>query len=619
MRTTLPLWLLFGLGAFAGVAAPSPEVTADAVTLSDGRQTLTISRQDATLTLRGPGLELTLQPSLQEGTGWTRPQPAVAPPVVTQKRGNVGVRITFPVSEEREFVLLADVYRDLPGVFVTSQLRVLGSARGQYYYWQSSLGSAHYFAPHHDPERVAFSPDAWDTIAWRPWWFVPQGAGGVALMPTNDGGRGPGPAGRIFLHALPRSNLIGTGDSLDAGFGLNVVGDAAAAQAWAAQVQPRALPALTPGARARQDWDYGPAAPKWLREAEVYNLYYRDKAQWTPENVARLRGFPFIIGSTPDKAALDRCHAAGIKLLHYVVYTCLLDTGLQVRDGGRVYSEWTESLDCETRDLKDHPDWVCLAPDGQPQHDAWGQAHGHPGQLNTCLHQEGLKQAAVRQVRMLMELGYDGVFIDLAGPTVECHGAKLGKHTHPHPEWTNTRAYEDVLRAIYAEVKRHGRDRVVIQNTCTGLMPDHWAYCDSQMLEAFPYGEGSLTLRATPPELEWNLRRHAPAVAAGKVPVLLSYFGAGEPEGLKRAAWLSRVYAALAGFLWADAFGLREVKGLEEFTPGFYAARLGRAAGPVSRDGDLLSRRFAGGTARLNPYAWRAPEMGPQTGEWVGE
>ncbi|MEI6501155.1 MAG: putative glycoside hydrolase, partial [Armatimonadota bacterium] len=368
------------------------------------------------------------------------------------------------------------------------------------------------------------------------------------------------------------------------------------------QARSRQVAALQPWLRPDEKWDYGKPAPAWLRDAEVYNLYYRNAAQWTDEVVStKLKGFPLIVGSTPDPAALERCHRQGIKLLHYVVYTCLLDTALQVKEGGQVYSEWTESVDNESRDLKNHPDWVCLDKDGKAQHDAWGMEHGHKGLLNTCLHQRGLREAAVRQVRMLMERGYDGVFIDLAGPTVECYGDKLGKHQHEHPEWSNTQAYEELLKAIYGEVKRFGDDRIVMQNTCTGIIQSHWASCDSQMLEAVPYAAGSTALRMTAPELLWTTLRQADAVKAGKVPVILPYFGGvADLQAVKAAALNSYAWARVSGFLWADGFGLGDLKGLESFSRELYSKRTGKPTGPLTFDEHGLRRPFKDGLLRFD-------------------
>ncbi len=600
--------LLLALPCSHCLAEPTPsgETSDRSVILRCGRQELSASLDNATLTLRTADGAISLHPNLQLDGGWTAPEPSGVEPVWERVAGKVAVTVSYPVKQQRELSLSLSAYDGVEAVFVTSRLRVLDQSRGQYYYWQSDLSAEHYFAPEQGgPTRIDYKVAKWDGMPWREWWFVPRAADGVAILPTTVAGRAPGEAGAAFLHAVPRSNLIDPCSSLDCSFGLAAVADAAAAQRVSLAARRAAVPALCPGSLPAPPVDYGRPAPDWLRQAEVYNLYYRNKALWTDEAVGeKLAGFPFIVGSTPDKAALDRCHARGVRLLHYVVYTCLLDTALQVARGGALYTEWTESLDNESRDLKDHPDWVCIDGEGGPQHDGWGLEHGHPGLLNTCLHQPGLRQAAVRQVRMLMELGYDGVFIDLSGPTVECHGPKFGKHTHPNPDWTNTEAYEDVLRAVYEAVKSYGEDRVVVQNTCTGMLPSHWAYCDGQMLEAYPYSSETPTLRQPWPELEWNLRRYAEAVAHGKVPVMLPYFGQGSAEELRDAALLSRAYGALSGFLWADGLGLLEIEVAQGFSGELYAARLGAPAGPVQVTAGAWWRAFEHGIAVVNPLPW---------------
>ncbi|MBM3477542.1 MAG: hypothetical protein FJX75_30090, partial [Armatimonadetes bacterium] len=579
-----------------------------------------VSLADAELRLQAPSGQYTLTPSLQLGDGWTRPLRAGAPKI-TRRDGTIRAEIAYPVPEQRRFTLKIAASAGLNAVFVTSRLEVLDSARGQYYFWQTNASPDHFHSP--SPQGIdssALDTAAWAPLPWREWWFLPGTDGGLAVLPTNVGGRAPGPSGGVFLHALPRSAVIAPGDSLDAAFGLAVVKDAEEAGRIPTEARERHL--WPPESRARA-WECGKPAPKWLREAEVYNLYYRPAAQWTDEIVEKqLRGFPFISGSTPDRAALERCHKAGVRLLHYVTYTCLLDTERQARDGGTVYSEWTESIDHESRDLKDHPDWVCIDAKGEVQHDAWGLSFHHPWLLNTCLHQPGLHEAAIRQVRMLMETGFDGVFVDLAGPTVECYGPKFGKHTHPDDR-TNTQAWEDLLRGIYAEVKSHGEDRIVIQNTCVSIMPSHWPSCDAQMLESFPFGQDSTELRATWPELRWTLERNAEAVRQGKVAVLLPYFGQGELEAIRRAATFSYAYAQLAGFLWADALSLRDIAANEAFAEGLYETRLGRPTSGVRESGGTLCRSFDKGVVALNPTPWPARiedrgvtiDLGPESGQ----
>lgn len=568
-------------------ASPTVEKSATAWTLRQGACSLSVSLADSLCTFRSPAAEFTITPSLQLGDGWTKSLASGPAPRVTTLRGQTTLTVTRDVPEDRQLVTVVTAYDGLPAIFVTTKLRVLTGTKSQYYFLQTSLPCDQYLTVGAaGPATVTLDKTVWRSLPWQPWWYLPRDRGGVAILPTNAAGTAPGQGSPLFLHALPKGAQLSVGDSLDASFGLASVADASAAAALYEQARSRQVAALAPWLRPDEKVDYGQPAPQWLRDAEVYNLYYRNAAQWTDEVVStKLKGFPLIVGSTPDPTALERCHRQGIKLLHYVVYTCLLDTALQVKEGGQVYSEWTESVDNESRDLKNHPDWVCLDKDGKPQHDAWGMEHGHKGLLNTCLHQRGLREAAVRQVRILMERGYDGVFIDLAGTTVECYGNKLGKHHHEHLEWTNTQAYEELLKAIYTEAKRFGNDRIVMQNTCTGIIQSHWASCDSQMLEAVPYAAGSTTLRMTRPELLWTTLRLADAVKAGKVPVILPYFGGvTDLEAVKSAALTSHAWARLSGFLWADGFTLQDCKGLEDFSRDLYLRRTGKPTGPLTFD-----------------------------------
>jgi hypothetical protein len=559
---------------------------------------LSIALSDSVSTFRCPAAQLTLTPSLQRGNGWTTPLASGPAPTVVTTGGATTLTVVRDVPEERQFVTIATAYDDLPAIFVTTRLRVTKETKAQYYFLQSSLPCDQYVTA---GGPVTLDKRDWTTLPWQPWWYVARHRGGVAILPTNVAGCAPSKGSALFFHALPKGAPLCVGDSLDAGFGLAGVSDAPAAAELCRRAQAKGVAALQPWLRPDEKVDFGSPAPPWLREAEVYNLYYRPAAQWTEAVVStKLKGFPLIVGSTPDAAALARCHRQGVKVLYYVCCTCLLDTDLQVKSGGRIYSEWSECVDSGSRDLKDHPDWVCIDKDGHPQHDAWGMAHGHKGLLNTCLHQSGLREAVLREVRLLMALGYDGVFVDLAGPTVECYGDKCGKHTHEHPEWSNTQAYEELLKAIYAEVKRFGPDRVVMQNTCTGIIDSHWASCDSQMLEAVPFGEGSTKLSLSPPEMRWTTLRQAAAVAAGKIPVILPYFGGvADIEAVKSAAMASYAWARVSGFLWADAFGLTDIKGLEGFGRQLYGQRTGSPTAPVASEEQGLSRRFKTGQWRL--------------------
>jgi hypothetical protein len=605
----MPLALLALLIALRPAQAadtpPQASASADAVTVSSAGQSVSLALATGKLTLTSPFGEQHFSVSILHGDGWAEPAPAVAPPQVANDATAARAAACFPVPGDREFSVELEATAGVPIVFVTTRLRHLHAAGSSYYYWSSDLTAQRYTAPVAGaPRELTLDPAKWDSVPGRDWLFFPGASGGTLVLPTNVSGRAPGEGGNVFLHALPRSWLVAPGEPHEARFGLAGVHSASEAQAaWEAAHDTGLLARRrAEAARPEAPVDYGRPAPEWLRDVEVYNLYYRPASYWTQDVVAdRLAGFPLISGSTPDVAALDKCHRAGVRLLHYVVYTCLLETTMQVAGGREVYSEWLESVDNENRDLKDHPDWVCVDEKGSIQKDAWGQSFNHPGLLNTCLHQPGLQEAAERQVGILMQRGYDGVFVDLAGPTVECYGPEFGRHTHPDGDRTNTQAYEDLLRRIHDTVKSYGDDRIVVHNTCTGVLQGHWAYCDAQMLEAWPYNADGPELRATPQELQWVADRNAEAVAHGKLPVLLPYFGKGTTEELREAALFSAAYARLNGFPWADALTLLDTPASAGFARELYAARLDRPTGSINEIAGVQYRAFSQGLAVLNP------------------
>jgi hypothetical protein len=137
------------------------------------------------------------------------------------------------------------------------------------------------------------------------------------------------------------------------------------------------------------------------------------------------------------------------------------------------------------------------------------------------------------------------------------------------------------------------------------------------MLEAFPYGAGSTSLRATVPELRWQRLRHAEAIRRGKVPVLLAYFGGENTEDLQRAALLSHAYAGTAGFLWADGLGLLDLPGLEDFAKQLYATRTGPPTGPAEEADGVLSRAFTRGTVKANLNPWPVGDLPAETGRFI--
>ena len=144
----------------------------------------------------------------------------------------------------------------------------------------------------------------------------------------------------------------------------------------------------------------------------------------------------------------------------------------------------------ERRDLaKDHPNFILIDEQGQLSLSGWAQAHHIPNLHYTCLNSQAIHQWALEQVKAIMDMGYDGVFVDNYCPLLECHGHRLGKHKHDWPGKSNTEVYYELLGKIYQLVKSYGSDKAIQINST--INDDLWKYCDSQMDENIVYGGDS--------------------------------------------------------------------------------------------------------------------------------
>ena len=200
-----------------------------------------------------------------------------------------------------------------------------------------------------------------------------------------------------------------------------------------------------------------------------------------------------------------------------------------------------------------------------------------------------------------MGRGYDGVFVDLANHTVECHGPQFGRHEHTDGTKTNTEAWRSLQREIYERLKEAGDDRIVIHNPVTGILPGSFAYADAQMLEAYPFGGESTELRATWPEMLFWARHQARVAPAGRRIVMLSYFSAFTADTVREPALFAYAYARIFGLLFGDYFTLADIPGAQDFATELYTLRLGAATGEAAESDGILRRPFARGLVLLNP------------------
>lgn len=505
----------------ASVALPTLDATDEAITVSSGEQRLTVRLADASLRFESPCGAGDMTATIDSPTGLVHPSRAEATPKLYRGSDCVAALITFSVSNDRKLTLHVDAYPGIEAVFVKSSLTGLCAGAPDCYSWSWSEGI----------DLRAASSD---------WIFLPGSAGGIAVLTS---GTVSCASGKPLVNALPKSRFLRPGETLDIGFGLAAVKDADAASVLSKAARAKAVRALKQPEQVKID--YGKPAPAWLREAELIQR----------GSDARTAGSLLIVDGPASQSVIQNAHDAGMKVI--------------------VSANLTE---LPISDADAHPNWVCVDADGNPA-----------GSLRTkdglaCFHLLDLRDAALARVCDIMNIGADGVLLDRATPSPECHGPKFEKHTHPDPDKTNNDMFEELAREIYALVKTFGQDKVVIQNS--GILPARWSYCDAQARE----------MAGDWPEPRYAAEEHAGAVRAGKVPVMTLDAKAASADRRAESVLYAYSYTRLNGWLMTDLAS--DSTGLAQ---AIRATRLGKPLGDTKRASDALYRVFERGVVVLNP------------------
>ena len=529
--------------------------------------------------------------------------------------------LEYDVPGGRIFRLAVKTFQELDGIVVDGRL-INGNESNivEYFFWSWHMDATDYVVPEGEAmRRQPFDRTVDNKLDHVPFVFLPfdRSAGGLAVAANGIVGYQYEPDGDSFLYerAIEHDQELPPGGCYHNAFGAGLVADAGEAAAFYRQVSSY----VSFGVASSSVVDYGRPGPEWLTGCRTLAGYYRpwsveDGKFWSDEVLdTRLKDFSVIIGSQPNPDILARVHRRGKKLLYYVGNTCYLDAEAQLAGGREVFDEWRESVLSDERLLDNHPDWVCIDENGERFHDLWGTMHGHMGLFYNCLHQDGVQEAALRQVAGLMELGYDGIFVDLAGPTVECYGDKFGIHSHAEPEKSNTDKYFELLDKMYALVKSYGDDRAVILN---GPIASHWPRADALMWESAVWvGGTSRELNQTPAELVLLGKRYAEARKHGKLLLPLVYLPENDPDVFNKAMF-SYAYAMIFDLCWTDYTALWDRDAAK--AAGLYGLRLGEPEndGAEAQPG-VWRRDFSRGTIFWNvsrrpaEFSWPAAERKP--------
>jgi hypothetical protein len=547
------------------------------------------------------GRKKTFRAQFKHNDVWISPGIPSEPAKSLQTAETNEVTLRYKILGNRGFLLKVATLKGTPGAIVSGALENQGkSPVMEHYFWEWSSTSPDIVTP---TGKRSANPKQTSLYDPTPWKFMLEGKGdaGWALSTDCVVGRGPttSTSAQGYLYPLERFQPIAPGKSYTASFAAAWVRDAKSAEGFAENTK-RLL--SNKGDNLEAEIDYGKPAPDWARTPSAGG-YYRPSTPagakqwagpsgevvdfWSDEVIQKqLKPWPWVVGSQPGPEILKRMQAAGIPLLYYVIFYELLDTKEEIKSGNKIYPEWYESLLHEERDLSNHPDWTNIDESGKRRRAKFGLDNNRPGLFNTCFHQKGLMESIEKQIRALMELGYKGIFVDVAEIPPECHGPKFGIHKHAETDKTNFDKYMEALDLIYRVVKEYGPDRIVVLNE--PRLDSHWQRADSLMWENCIYDhtdQGQLQSKA---ELIAYGKKYAKAVEAGKVLFTLSY--AGKKNPWQRSIY-TYCYSQLFGFTWSDWNEMYQAD--PEKAVRLYSLRLGKPlAEATEMEGGVWRRDF---------------------------
>jgi len=312
-------------------------------------------------------------------------------------------------------------------------------------------------------------------------------------------------------------------------------------------------------------------APAWFSNLETYAFWQGDESsRQCKKELNRLKGIELVvvhIRSAPD--TIKKLHKQGSRVISYISFydTYVIPLGRGVF--GRV--PWDPKRPQILLMDKDH------RFKNTPMDGVWRMSR-----YLVCNNTQEYVDAAIAAVRLRMERGADGIFIDNSRVREKCFGhgvhvgyrkghgvvceraakkpgkpttrksrllsravEKLPIHTHIYPDKSHDYAYGRLLDKVREVVREYGPDKIVVING--GLrFADR---CDANLLESYVLSWAWKGRRKTWPELKKLADKYAPLVRSGHRILALDYAGQTDKSAIEDAVF---AYAAarLSGFLW---------------------------------------------------------------------
>ena len=308
------------------------------------------------------------------------------------------------------------------------------------------------------------------------------------------------------------------------------------------------------------------STPGWLKDTSICNGWYKP---WTPEAMAQMKGMPLMIGVPADKTVIEKAHKQGNRVLVYVTFYQM--------PPGQTYQQ---------ADLAEHADWNVIHSDGKEGISIF-EGTENSGWKTVCPNSPPYRDYVLKYTKLIMDQGADGLFIDNGHPDVTCEGPKFGKHDHLYPGKDNIFAYRKLLEDVRAEVKRHGRDKIIIVNP--GEPRTEWVgACDGQMLESYICTWASESRWHDESRLVRFADQWGKLADEGNAVIALSYIGHTKNPA-RDDAYYCYAWARVSGFIWADWFTAKDS------APELYKLDLGKPKGPMTRGDGYYLREYEKG------------------------
>ena len=345
----------------------------------------------------------------------------------------------------------------------------------------------------------------------------------------------------------------------------------------------------------------GDKAPKWLYEGETYGLWYADLA--SAEQIEPYKAFPFIDWGQPASNLkwVEEFHKLDIRSIAYVSFYKAPNI-LQVEDrrrwegGSPGIEECKKNPFWQAVDLSNHPEWMLIAQDGSLKL-PFNNPDYPPGWYQVCTNAEGYADAVLDGVKGIMEMGFDGLFIDNVHPEADCFGPEHSKHEHIDTDKNNADTYKMLLARVHPLVKSYGEDKICALNS-GGVRKEYGQYGDALMWESYLRSEASWAKRSfifsgAERRHDWSrIRRAADEwksyIDSGKAILALSYLGGETQKERKEIAFYAYACAKLSGFLWARSSIFDKV-------------RIGMPIGYIQVENGVHYRLYQKGFVAVNP------------------